>query len=756
MSWSLPAARFLPPAATLLTLLGGLSVNAAQRHLIAREGTAACVVVVAEDSTEAEKHAARELAGFLGRATGGRFEVLGDYNGDKTRLLVGPPAARVAAPELDIGPLGPDGIVLRSVGRHLIIAGGRPRGTLNAVYTFLEDYVGCRWWSKDAEHIPRRPTLELGPLDRTYAPRLTTRRPMWGDATREWMARNKCHVPTSFGLVHSFIAFSKHPDFDKHPEWFSQIDGRRVRERSQLCLTNDAMTRSFIKSVRWSLAHQTKSVPSAVWVSQNDWGNYCQCEPCRALEEAEGSPSGPIIAFVNKVAADLEQDYPEMDVWTLAYDYSQAPPKTLKPRDNVVVWLCTTGCEYSRPLTDDVNNTFRDRLEKWAQVTDRVYIWDYLVNFGHYLIPHPNLRALGPNARLLAAHAEGIRGQGGWDTEGAELAELRMWVLAKLYWDPDLEAEALIDEFLAGFYGSAAGVLRRYIDFVHDTALTEGIHLGMTSPPVFEFLSFENLCRACGLLREALQAADSEDIRRRIRRLQLGLDYLFLVRWDEFWYTAQAKGMPWPIEESLDEVYHRFLATKKATGVRRISEQDARDWFKTVIPKIGRPRTSPPPGCETLQPDQWVDLNDSGLRLNHSSAKPVIVDDPAASDGKAARIAGDTAHWIDWPVGSLPLVALSQGQRLRVRASVRCDFSEGAETAFVYGLALAAVKEEQAVDFGTESLVSGRFQTVDLGLHQIRPGWANIWFKSSGDPRVKSVLIDRIWLIKEEAGGDQP
>ena len=96
-------------------------------------------------------------------------------------IAVGPGAAKSAAPELDLtkaGPagLGEDGIVLKSVGRNLILTGaeGSKRGTLYAVSEFLEREVGVRWWTHAEEFVPRQPSLAVGPLDCATSRRFST------------------------------------------------------------------------------------------------------------------------------------------------------------------------------------------------------------------------------------------------------------------------------------------------------------------------------------------------------------------------------------------------------------------------------------------------------------------------------------------------------------------------------------------------------------------------------------------------------
>ena len=68
---------------------------------------------------------------------------------------------------------------------------------------------------------------------------------------------------------------------------------------------------------------------------------------------------------------------------------------------------------------------------------NRIYIWDYVTNFAHYVQPHPNLRVLGPNIKFFADNnVKGIFEQGAFQSGGAEMAELRAWVIAQMLWNP--------------------------------------------------------------------------------------------------------------------------------------------------------------------------------------------------------------------------------------------------------------------------------------------------------------------------------
>lgn len=163
-------------------LLTVLTVSAAPEPsapaLLADGGRSSYRVVVHRGATAAERRAAEELARFLREISGATFPVeeLADANAAPANSIrIGPEAAAGVIPSDEIARLGSEGFVLRTRGPILAIAGGRPRGTLYGIYSFLEDVLGCRWFTPGVARIPKRERLELRPLDRTFVPRLEYR-----------------------------------------------------------------------------------------------------------------------------------------------------------------------------------------------------------------------------------------------------------------------------------------------------------------------------------------------------------------------------------------------------------------------------------------------------------------------------------------------------------------------------------------------------------------------------------------------------
>jgi hypothetical protein len=170
-------------------------------------------------------------------------------------------------------------------------------------------------------------------------------------------------------------------------------------------------------------------------------------------------------------------------------------------------------------------------LGAWSRVTDRLYIWDYVVNFTHYVQPHPNFAVLGPNIRTLVEHnALGIMEQGQYQCRGGEFAELRAYVLAKLLWDPNLETDEIVDDFMSGYYGRSGAYVGRYFDLLQ-SRVRAGTRLPCHGFPASAPMFDRDFTREADRLFDAAEAvAETEEIRRRVELARLPLRYVKIRR----------------------------------------------------------------------------------------------------------------------------------------------------------------------------------------------------------------------------------
>ena len=254
----------------------------------------------------------------------------------------------------------------------------------------------------------------------------------------------------------------------------------------------------------------------------------------------EGSHSGTLIHFINKVAEAIEKEYPEKIIDTLAYAHTRQAPKYVKPRPNVVVRLCSIECCFSHPLETckEFNQdfivkdgeTFPNDIRNWSKMCDRLYVWDYITNFAHYILPYPNFQVLQPNIQfMIRNNVKGIFEQGNYsEGGGGELAELRAYVTAKLLWDPEYDVDLAINEFLSGYYGMAAAPIRAYMDMLRDKVLSENVHLNIYTPPSSPYLSEEIMMKAAELFDRAESLADNDEVLERVKKARLSIRYVQL------------------------------------------------------------------------------------------------------------------------------------------------------------------------------------------------------------------------------------
>ena len=543
--------------------------------LLSIKGKPCAAIVVSSDAIPAEKTAASELAKHFKLVTGADFPIVSSVKQARQGacIFIGQTkSVKEMMPCFDFSKLGRDGIVIRKVGNNLVLAGDRPRGTLYAIYTFLEDNVGCRWWAPDASYMPKKPTLSVRVKDVTYTPPFMCREAFNKNVigqNPEFAVKLKLNghhqnIPPELGSHYAILGwchtFSQliPPEkyFTDHPEWFSEIKGKRMNGYLQLCLTNEEMRKELTKNaLEWIKKNPDAGIIS---IAQNDAGGACQCPKCRAIVEEEGAESGPIIRFVNAVAEDIEKQYPDFLVETLAYQYTRKAPAKVKPRQNVVVRLCSIECDFSKPLTAPSNEAFYKDLQDWKAISPQLYVWDYTVNYMNLLTPYPNWRVLAPNVRLFAkSNVIGLFEQGDGYNPDANFAPLRTWLLAHLMWNPKLDENKLMDQFLNGYYGAAGKYMREYIDLICDSAEKSGKPIPCFHTD-FSFLTPEVLNKATAIFDAAEKAVQGDDELMRRVKLQRAAVYLAMVITPAGEDTLAPKG--------LEQVLDKFFAIAEPSG----------------------------------------------------------------------------------------------------------------------------------------------------------------------------------------------
>ena len=267
-------------------------------------------------------------------------------------------------------------------------------------------------------------------------------------------------------------------------------------------------------------------------LSQNDNFRFCQCEKCAAIEQQYGGHSGLIVWFVNQVADAVKDEFPDKYIGTFAYQYSRQPPTGIKPRENVVIRLCSIECCFAHPLDAGCpqNEAFMRDLRGWAELAPHLFIWDYIVDYAQYMAPWPNFQVLGPNIRIFGENkAIGVFEEAQYQSEGAEFDEMKAWTVNQLLWNPDQNVDSLVNIFINDFYGKAAPRIMDYYRLCQGL-VKPNIHYGIYIRENHEIYSDEFTQKAFAILREAQEAAENDEIRERVDRVRMQPLYLYCVR----------------------------------------------------------------------------------------------------------------------------------------------------------------------------------------------------------------------------------
>ncbi|MHB8521771.1 MAG: DUF4838 domain-containing protein [Limisphaerales bacterium] len=577
---------WLLASATALTLAN----RAAAAVTLASQSQSSYRIVIAADAIPSERYAAEELQRYLEKISGAKLAIVTDAEKPRAHeILLGDNAhLRQLGVKIDFAKLGHEGCVLRTVRNDLIIAGGKPRGTLYGVYELLEQRLGVRWFTPELEYVPPKSPLALPQLNATVIPALEYREDFWTEALRDadFAARHRLNgnhyrltekhggrAAVYFPFVHSLDLLVPRELYQAHPEYFPLINGKRAKGYVQRCLSNPDVLKIAIEHVRqWIREHPDATIIS---VSQNDTFNYCQCDECQAFDNAEGSHAATLLRFVNAIAENIEQDYPNVRIDTLAYQYTRKPPKTLRPRPNVIVRLCSIECCFAHPLEtcpSEADRRFRDDIIAWQPVAPLLYVWDYTPNFAHYEQPFPNFDALQPNVRFFATHGvKGLFEQGNSSPGGfGEMGPLRAYVIARLLADPDTNVAQDINEFLHAYYGSVADKIHDYLELLHRSVRDKGYHAHIYDPPTASYLSSDVMDAAEKLFDAAEQTAQNDDVRFRVQVARLPIWFVKLA-------TNRVSG------DARTDLLHRFLAIARKAGITNISEGQAlNDWAKQM------------------------------------------------------------------------------------------------------------------------------------------------------------------------------
>jgi hypothetical protein len=380
---------------------------------------------------------------------------------------------------------GSDGFGVITNQKSIFVFGYTDKALENGVYDVLQRKFGFEYYQASANLIPSALPKQFAYDKYESVPAFAYREIFYGETRRSGFA--DWHKLTSGA---SSFTFENHPGwglwvhtlhrllppqdyFETHPEYYALRNG--VRLKDQICLSHPDV----LDIVCINLGNEIAKNPKAIYwsVSQMDNYNYCECDACKHTDSIEQSHAGTMLRFVNEVA----KRFPKQIISTLAYQCTRSAPVLTKPEANVNIMLCTIEENRAKSLR---GTGFETDLKNWANLTHNILIWDYVINFSHMVMPFPNWPTLQENLQLFQEYGVQLLFEQGYNAPSSEMQPLRAYLLSKWSWDPQLNADTLIENFTNYFYGPAGPMVREVLQTQVKELQMSGKALTLYEPPI--------------------------------------------------------------------------------------------------------------------------------------------------------------------------------------------------------------------------------------------------------------------------------
>ena len=588
----------------IVSILGALAIlPLAAEVKLAEGGRTAYTIVLQKDANKLELEAARDLALYLKKITGAEFRIADTAT--SPRLVIGRRAPS------DKRPLKRRERRVVSENGDIYFYGAGYHGNAFAVYDFLGDVIGCRWFSLwGDEYVPSKPTLELPDLNFSRIPSFDAYEAgsyvsilMKHPGILAFMRRNRiffqiskagCPDVSAYDLLdyghHGLAAylppggikvgeykhncrgplpyFAGREYFKTNPEYFSLINGRRVPYK-HFCFSNPGFRKEIARNIRTLLKDRYREgfYPMIDLSGSDTGGPFCQCRECKALNKKYASPGGAYFDWINEIATELEKDYPELVIRVFAYKkvMSEIPPAGLKLPDNVMINYAPLYNDYAQPLEAPSNASFYKTITDWSDHCSQMAYWIYPNPYALSSYGFPLLAGVRRNvSNLRLAHKLNVRlvtaqfGAAYHTCIG--LTELLLYLHARLCNDITLDADQLVREFCANYYGAAAPLMLKYIYDLERLTKTEKHYVWCTPDQrILTYVTPENL-RRWQKLFDKMEALTANDPRRNlnVRRARLNLDSTTIQCYPEL-----KKSDPSRADAEIDAAYKRHVATTR-------------------------------------------------------------------------------------------------------------------------------------------------------------------------------------------------
>ena len=627
------------------------------------------------------EHAAQELGQWLNAMAGVNFPVITDDNFSGPKIIIGKnnPFTNSVSDDIKFDSIKGDGFRILTKDNNIYITGNIERGTMYGVYYFLDYYFGIRWFSPEFTVTPSHSKLTVPQTNNLQNPRFSYREIFSRDSEDGYYRAHNRLNGNRWGTHRQFT------DFDPDINTWSQ-DGPAGGANFHDIVSENYHSGGQIKMMEEAVRTQATNYYNNLLNTESNkyWFSFSQEDngwtpdtESKAFAESHGNAlSAPVIDMVSDVAARIRQTRPNAHLSTYAYQWSFKPPTGLTVPEYVMVEMAPIEANFGFPYNNNLHNKeAHDAFTGWNNIASSLAVWDYNTNFQNYLQPLPNIYPMFQNIKYFSTlpAIKSYFGQGAYNTEGAEFADLRAWVAARLLWNPNQDYHSLINEFCDGYYGPASTYIKQYIDLLQQSVVNTNDRISSKQRITAKYLNL-NFIKQADALMIAADAAASGDYAKHVHEVRIGVDMTILLREHMYKAEAEENGITWMHDSGRRARFNQYIAEASISDYAEDASIDA------LFAAMNINRKNPVKPDIVNDGDEWIDFQDMDFSICCGAE---LREDTSASDNGVAFLDNE-----EWAI-SMKLDMLPPGSTWTLYAYVKADVKSGANnntTAFNMGV----------------------------------------------------------------------
>ncbi len=269
-----------------------------------------------------------------------------------------------------------------------------------------------------------------------------------------------------------------------HPEWYGLQKGKRSFRfeydfGDNICDSNEDGVTEFYRNLVQDLIDGQWRWADSINFWMFDSGVWCECEACQAL----GTPTDRNLRLVHRLRQAIDAARAAgrlqrpVQIEFLAYFDVIEPPTRPLPEDFdydgcVATFFPIRRCyvhAFDDPACTELNAPLHAQYTGWATDPERHYRGQIFIGEYYNVSFFRNLPLVLD--QILASdipyfHRTGARHMHYMHAPGGMLGPraLTNWLLARMLWEPEADAGALLEDYFTGRYGAVAPTMRRLYD----------------------------------------------------------------------------------------------------------------------------------------------------------------------------------------------------------------------------------------------------------------------------------------------------